>query len=56
AAALLLGLVFLWSGVRLARLKMPPAMPKSKQRARQVLIASVFYLPLLFAVMMLNAT
>jgi len=55
AAALLLGAAFLWSGVRLAALKMTPNMPKSKQRARQVLIASVFYLPLLFAVMMLNA-
>jgi heme o synthase len=54
-AALLLGIAFLWSGVRLAALKMTPGMPKSKQRARQVLIASVFYLPLLFAVMMLNA-
>jgi len=55
AAALLLGIAFLWSGVRLAALKMTPLMPKSKQRARQVLIASVFYLPLLFAIMMLNA-
>jgi len=53
--ALLLGIAFLWSGLRLAALKMTPGMPKSKQRARQVLIASVFYLPLLFAVMMLNA-
>jgi heme O synthase-like polyprenyltransferase len=41
--------------VRLARLAMPPGKPRSKQRARQVLIASVFYLPLLFALMMLNA-
>jgi protoheme IX farnesyltransferase len=53
--ALALGLGFLWTGVRLARLKMPPGKPRSKQRARQVLIASVFYLPLLFALMMLNA-
>ncbi len=55
AGALALGLAFLATGVRLARLKMPPGKPRSKQRARQVLIASVFYLPLLFALMMLNA-
>jgi len=54
-AALALGAAFLWSGIRLALLKTTPAMPKSKQRARQVLIASVLYLPLLFTVMMLNA-
>jgi protoheme IX farnesyltransferase len=53
--ALTLGLAFLATGVRLARLEMPPGRPRSKQRARQVLIASVFYLPLLFALMMLNA-
>ena len=53
--AIVLGLAFLWTGVRLAQLKMPPGKPRSKQRARQVLIASVFYLPLLFALMMLNA-
>jgi protoheme IX farnesyltransferase len=55
AGALALGVGFLASGVRLATLKMPPGKPRSKQRARQVLIASVFYLPLLFALMMLNA-
>jgi len=55
AGALALGLGFLWTGLRLARLAMPPGKPRSKQRARQVLIASVFYLPLLFALMMLNA-
>jgi heme o synthase len=55
AGALTLGLAFLAIGVRLASLKMPPGKPPSKQRARQVLIASVFYLPLLFALMMLNA-
>jgi protoheme IX farnesyltransferase len=53
--ALALGLGFLASGLRLASLKMPPGKPRSKQRARQILIASVFYLPLLFALMMLNA-
>ncbi len=53
--ALVLGMAFLWTGVRLAWLGLPPSSAKSKQRARQVLIASVFYLPLLFALMMLNA-
>ncbi len=55
AGALVLGVAFLWAGVRLAWLGLPPSAAKSKQRARQVLIASVFYLPLLFALMMLNA-
>jgi heme o synthase len=55
AGALALGFAFLATGVRLAKLDMPPGKPRSKQRARQVLIASVFYLPLLFALMMLNA-
>ncbi|HEV8523808.1 MAG TPA: heme o synthase [Terriglobales bacterium] len=55
AGALLLGLAFLWTGVRLARLRMAPSQAASKQAARQVLVASVFYLPLLFALMMLNA-
>jgi len=53
--ALVLGFGFLASGLRLANLRMSPEKPRSKQRARQVLIASVFYLPLLFALMMLNA-
>ncbi len=55
AGALVLGLAFLLTGVRLATLRMTPSRPRSKHRARQVLIASVFYLPLLFALMMLNA-
>ena len=55
AGAIVLGLGFLWTGARLAALKLSPGKPRSKQRARQVLIASVFYLPLLFALMMLNA-
>jgi len=55
AGALALGVGFLATGLRLATLKLPPSKPRSKQRARQVLIASVFYLPLLFALMMLNA-
>ncbi len=43
-----------WFGLRLARLRMTPAEPLSKQRARHLLQATVFYLPLLFALLMIN--
>jgi protoheme IX farnesyltransferase len=46
-AALVLGLAFLAAGVR-------AALSKSNQHARQLLLASVLYLPLLFGVMVLN--
>ena len=46
-AALVLGLLFLLSAVR-------AALSKSNQHARQLLLASVLYLPLLFAVMVIN--
>src|SRR5438132_1206562 len=46
-AALVLGLLFLACGIRVA-------LSKSNQHARQLLLASVFYLPLLFGVMVLN--
>jgi len=46
-AALVLGLLFLASAVR-------AALSKSNQHARQLLLASVLYLPLLFGVMVLN--
>jgi protoheme IX farnesyltransferase len=46
-AALALGLLFLVSSVR-------AALSKSNQHARQLLLASVLYLPLLFGVMVLN--
>jgi len=46
-AALVLGLLFLWTAVR-------AALSKSNQHARQLLLASVLYLPLLFGVMVLN--
>jgi protoheme IX farnesyltransferase len=55
AGALLMGLALLWVAVRLARFEMPIAHARSRQRARQLLQATVFYLPLLFAFMMLNA-
>jgi protoheme IX farnesyltransferase len=46
-SALILGLAFLAVGVR-------SALSKSNQHARQLLLASVLYLPLLFGVMVLN--
>jgi protoheme IX farnesyltransferase len=52
--ALLLGGALFYVGVRLATFELAPDTPRSKQRARQLLQATVFYLPLLFALMMLN--
>jgi heme o synthase len=46
-AAGVFGLMFLWTAVR-------AALSKSNQHARQLLLASVLYLPLLFGVMVLN--
>jgi protoheme IX farnesyltransferase len=54
AGAFVLGVALLWYGVRLARLHLPPAAPRSKAAARRLLQATVFYLPLLFALMMIN--
>jgi protoheme IX farnesyltransferase len=45
--ALALGLLFLYSSLR-------AALSKSRQQARQLLLASVLYLPLLFVLMVLN--
>jgi len=45
--ALILGLLFLYSSIRVAR-------TKSKQEARRLMLASVLYLPLLFVLMILN--
>jgi protoheme IX farnesyltransferase len=53
--ALVLSATLLWFGVRLRNLKLAPAAPRSKMFARHLLQATVFYLPLLFALMMLNA-
>ncbi len=47
-SAIVLGLLFLGSSVR-------AALSKSNQHARQLLLASVLYLPLLFGVMVLNS-
>ena len=52
--AFALSAAFLYFGVRLATLGMRPAEARSKPRARHLLQASVFYLPLLFALMILN--
>jgi len=46
-SALILGLLFLASGIR-------AALSKTNKAARELLMASVFYLPLLFGVMVLN--
>src|SRR6201997_342337 len=53
--ALVLGFAMLYFGIRLAFLNLPLAAARSKMRARQVLQASVIYLPLLFTLMMGNS-
>ena len=53
--AVVLGFALLYFGVRLAFLNLPLVSAPSKMRARQVLQATVIYLPLLFALMMSNA-
>jgi len=52
--ALLMGVTLFYFGLRLATFELAPTTARSKQRARQLLQATVFYLPLLFALMMLN--
>jgi protoheme IX farnesyltransferase len=52
--AFVLGVALLWFGLRLARLHLPPAAARSKATARRLLQATIFYLPLLFALMMIN--
>jgi heme o synthase len=54
AAALVMGCTLLYVGLRLAILRAPIAAAVSKQRARQLLQATVLYLPVLFIVMMWN--
>jgi protoheme IX farnesyltransferase len=54
AGAVAMGIVYCYFGARLARLGLPMNAPRSKQRARQLLRASIVYLPLLFALMMIN--
>ncbi|HET7208249.1 MAG TPA: heme o synthase [Terriglobales bacterium] len=54
-SALLLSSALFCFGIRLATMRLPVTAARSKQGARQLLQATVFYLPLLFALMMLNA-
>jgi len=54
--SLILGAGLLYFGARLAFFRQPLASAPSKMRARHLLQATVIYLPLLFALMMGNAT
>jgi protoheme IX farnesyltransferase len=53
--AVLLGIALFLVGLRLWRAALPATSSQSKRYARQLLQATVFYLPLLLALMMLNA-
>jgi len=52
AGAVVLGCGLLWMGARLATLRMPLTSAVSKLRARQLLQATIVYLPVLFLLMM----
>lgn len=54
--AVILGFALLYFGIRLAFLNLPLVSAQSKMRARHVLQATVIYLPLLFALMMINSS
>jgi protoheme IX farnesyltransferase len=54
--ALVLTVALFYFGLRLANFKLAPTTAQSKLRARHLLQATVFYLPLLFVLMMLNTT
>ena len=54
SGAVVMGVAYCYFCARLARLGLPMNAPRSKQRARQLLRASIVYLPLLFALMMIN--
>jgi protoheme IX farnesyltransferase len=54
AGAVLLGFGLFFFSARLATLQLPTESPLSKQRARHLLRATVLYLPLLFALMMID--
>jgi heme o synthase len=53
--SLLLGIALLYFGLRLSTLKLPLTHGVSKLRARQLLQATVIYLPILFVLMMTNS-
>ena len=55
ASALVLGIVYLVYTIRFARITRAPEAPSSRVYARELLKASVLYLPLLLIIMMLNA-
>lgn len=55
-SAIALSVASLWVGWRLGAPRLAPTDALSKIRARQLLQATIIYLPLLFALMMLNAT
>jgi heme o synthase len=55
AVATILGLGYLWYTIRFARITRDPASADSRCYARDLLRASVLYLPLLLAAMMLDA-
>jgi protoheme IX farnesyltransferase len=55
-AAVVLGLVYLAYTIRFARITRALTTSESRGYARDLLRASVIYLPLLLTVMMLNAT
>jgi heme o synthase len=54
--ALLLGLIYLAYTIRFARITRASSAAESRAYARDLLKASVIYLPILLTVMMLNAT
>jgi len=53
-SAFALGLWVFWIGLKIWRARLNPSAPEAKVLARNLLKATVFYLPLLFAIMMLN--
>lgn len=55
AGAFVLGLASLWVATRLGKSGARPTEPGSKAAARHLLLATVLYLPALFALMMLDA-
>ena len=54
--AVVLGIALFYFGVRLATLNVPLSNGLSKLRARQLLQATIVYLPMLFVLMMTNST
>jgi heme o synthase len=55
AGALVLSGAMLWFALRLSLLRLPATAPASKPHARYLLQATVFYLPLLFVLMMIDS-